>query len=155
MTTAIPGHTVEVNAIPQCQFCTDPAGYDGRTNMGPWAFMCQAHWDEHGPGATGVGYGQKLVLRATGFTVVCGRCPLCGERTELEVATAELADAINAWRFAGPNRPYIQDAFPHLTPGQREEILTAMHERCFDSAFAVDEDDDRDEDLDDGQPVWR
>lgn len=136
------GHEVEVVELPTCSFCDETAAYDGKTVHGPWAFMCQAHWKSDGVGKTGVGFGQALKLRAERYVVVCGRCPLCGERTELEVASAELANAINAWRFADERKPFIQDAFPQLTPGQREEILTAMHEKCFDAAFAPDEDED-------------
>ena len=134
------GHEVEVVELPMCSFCDQTATYDGKTVHGPWAFMCRDHWMQYGPHRTGVGFGQVLKLRKERFVVVCGRCPLCGERTELEVESAELADKINAWRFADHNKPFIQDAFPQLTPGQREEILTAMHERCFDEAFAGQDD---------------
>ena len=134
------GHEVIVTELPQCSFCSNTAAYDGKTVHGPWAFMCVSCWYRFGPGETGVGRGQALKLRAERYVVVCGRCPLCNERTELEVESAELADKINAWRFASADRPYIQDAFPMLTPGQREEILTAIHEKCFDEAFAGEDD---------------
>jgi hypothetical protein len=59
------GHEVELNARPDCQICNErPAAYDGKTTMGPWAFMCDTCWNLHGVGVTGVGYAQRIVLRA-------------------------------------------------------------------------------------------
>lgn len=60
-------HTsVKVKRLPTCDFCnekeqTTPARYDGRTNFGPWANMCQRHFDSYGIGL-GLGKGQRLVL---------------------------------------------------------------------------------------------
>lgn len=39
-----------------------PAKYDGRTEAGPWANMCQEHFDEHGVGL-GLGRGQMLEVQ--------------------------------------------------------------------------------------------
>ena len=48
---------------PACDFgCGMEAKFDGRTSMGPWAFMCLDHWAQYGPGRLGIGYGQKLAL---------------------------------------------------------------------------------------------
>jgi hypothetical protein len=59
-------HTeVTVPAIPDCDFKHDPAvpaGYDGKTVMGPWANMCEDHFQRFGTGL-GLGHGQKLVLK--------------------------------------------------------------------------------------------
>lgn len=62
-------HTqVKVSELPQCNFCKQnpliqfqSAHYDGRTKMGPWAFMCREHFDQYGVGL-GLGKGQELVL---------------------------------------------------------------------------------------------
>ena len=54
--------TIKVKQLQQCDFCKTPAKYDGKTTMGPWAFMCQEHWNQHGPGHTGLGLGQELIL---------------------------------------------------------------------------------------------
>lgn len=51
---------VKVTRLPGCDLCSDTAAYDGRTNMGPWAYMCHACFDAHGVGL-GLGFGQKLV----------------------------------------------------------------------------------------------
>jgi hypothetical protein len=61
--------TARVSKLPKCDFNhadTDPlskraARYDGKTRMGPWAFMCEAHYRQHGVGL-GTGQGQKLML---------------------------------------------------------------------------------------------
>lgn len=59
--------TVKVSQLPTCDVCKldgadTPAAYDGRTVMGPWAYMCEAHWQSHGVGQLGTGSGQRLVL---------------------------------------------------------------------------------------------
>ena len=56
-----------VKEIPNCDFCkmdgvTKPAKYDGMTKAGPWANMCQEHFDTFGVGL-GVGRGQMLELQ--------------------------------------------------------------------------------------------
>jgi len=63
------GTEVEVDKLPQCDFCKqDPlvpyqaAYFDGKTKMGPWAFMCREHFKQFGVGL-GTGKGQRLVLR--------------------------------------------------------------------------------------------
>lgn len=55
------GREAVVDRIPNCDLCGDgtPATHDGKTTMGPWAFMCDAHFGSHGTGL-GVGRGQKL-----------------------------------------------------------------------------------------------
>jgi hypothetical protein len=45
---------------PPCDLCEAPATVDGKTKMGPWAFMCDACHCTHGMGL-GLGRGQKLV----------------------------------------------------------------------------------------------
>lgn len=63
-------HTeVAVDKLPSCDFCKQnplisyqAAQYDGRTKMGPWAYMCEEHFKQYGVGL-GLGKGQKLVLK--------------------------------------------------------------------------------------------
>lgn len=58
---------VTVSVIPDCDLCKasgqdpHPAIVDGKTTVGPWAFMCQAHFDAFGVGL-GTGRGQRLTL---------------------------------------------------------------------------------------------
>jgi len=53
--------SVTVDKYPKCDFCPTDARYDGQTGMGPWANMCQEHFDQHGVGL-GTGKGQKYLL---------------------------------------------------------------------------------------------
>jgi len=39
-----------------------PAEYDGKTVMGPWAYMCQPCFEHYGVGL-GMGRGQRLMVR--------------------------------------------------------------------------------------------
>lgn len=52
-----------VAVLPACDFCsrTTPAVYDAKTSHGPWAYLCQGHFDDLGIGL-GTGLGQRLVL---------------------------------------------------------------------------------------------
>lgn len=55
--------SVKMHTIPKCDICTgNDAAYDGRTNMGPWAYMCESCWKVHGVGKLGTGFGQRLEL---------------------------------------------------------------------------------------------
>lgn len=59
---------VTVPELPLCDFCKIddsrdvPAQYDGKTTLGPWAYMCNAHFIEYGAGL-GTGVGQRLILK--------------------------------------------------------------------------------------------
>lgn len=55
---------VKMAKMPRCDLCMDGtlAAFDGKTKMGPWAYMCEEHWKELGIGQLGTGYGQRLVL---------------------------------------------------------------------------------------------
>jgi hypothetical protein len=57
------GEIARVSKIPRCDIrgCSNDAGYDGKTNLGPWAYMCEKHFKELGIGL-GTGKGQKLVV---------------------------------------------------------------------------------------------
>ena len=53
---------VKMETLPTCDFgCGKTADYDGMTEMGPWAYMCQSCFDVNGLGELGVGKGQRLV----------------------------------------------------------------------------------------------
>lgn len=58
---------VEVTELPWCQMHPadqDPvlAAYDGKTTLGPWAFMCDPCFKQYGIGL-GVGRGQQLIVK--------------------------------------------------------------------------------------------
>lgn len=54
---------LRVDHIPNCDICMDttPAEYDAKSKQGPWAYMCQRHFEQHGVGL-GMGRGQRLKL---------------------------------------------------------------------------------------------
>ncbi len=58
-------HEAVISDSKECDFCSDgtEADYDGKTKMGPWAYMCETHFQSMGIGL-GSGKGQKLVTRA-------------------------------------------------------------------------------------------
>jgi len=64
--TPLPGHVVELPKLPSCDICgKNAAGWDGPTARGSWAYMCsecEPTWHAY-PGQTGVGIGQRLVVR--------------------------------------------------------------------------------------------
>jgi hypothetical protein len=49
-----------IDTLPKCTFCTNLARYDGKTLMGPWAYMCEEHFTQRGIGL-GLGRGQRLI----------------------------------------------------------------------------------------------
>lgn len=62
------GHTkVMVAVLPDCDYCLAesdtkvPAVIDGKTRSGPWANMCQWHYEVNGIGL-GLGRGQRMVV---------------------------------------------------------------------------------------------
>jgi len=62
-----------VAVAPDCDICkalryAEPkkAEFDARTQSGSWAFMCSDHFELHGLGKLGTGYGQRLVLKEAG-----------------------------------------------------------------------------------------
>ena len=53
---------VKVAHIPTCDVCMkEPAKYDAKTTMGPWANLCAGCFGTYGIGL-GTGRGQRLVL---------------------------------------------------------------------------------------------
>jgi hypothetical protein len=58
---ATKGREAVVSTMPNCDLCANgtKAVYDGKTQMGPWAYMCERHYQNVGVGL-GEGMGQKL-----------------------------------------------------------------------------------------------
>ena len=61
----------------KCDFCDKPATVDSKTKMGPWAFMCQQHFDKYGIKTDGL-YTlletEKVIGLEYHTTKVCSRC---------------------------------------------------------------------------------
>lgn len=54
-------NTTKLYQIQKCDFCLSTARYDGKTVTGPWAFMCERHFQMFGYGKTGLGIAQKII----------------------------------------------------------------------------------------------
>lgn len=54
----------------KCDFCNATAVYDGKTLIGPWAYMCEAHFKQCGINVKGM-Y-NKLKIEST--TKICSKC---------------------------------------------------------------------------------
>lgn len=50
-----------VASVPKCDYCERLAMVDGKTKDGPWANMCEKHFEQNGIGL-GQGMGQKYIL---------------------------------------------------------------------------------------------
>jgi len=108
------GTTAYVQELPKCDFCDRQGLYDGKTRMGPWAYMCEAHFTSHGIGV-GTGVGQKLIPRKALGEAEKIRAPEVEEETvtmtegDLEAATME-----GAWYpvcpYCGTETPAEPDA---------------------------------------------
>lgn len=62
--SAIEKHeAVVVTEEKNCDFCGGTATVDGKTIKGPWANMCERHFEEWGSGL-GLGRGQRLIVQA-------------------------------------------------------------------------------------------
>jgi len=53
--------SVNLYTLPNCDFCTKKARYDGRTVFGSWGYICEECFKIYGAGL-GLGKGQELVL---------------------------------------------------------------------------------------------
>jgi hypothetical protein len=63
------GYVVRMTVLPDCQFCAEGnvkrlAKYDAKTKFGPWAYVCESHFNRLCIGI-GVGYGQLLIKSST------------------------------------------------------------------------------------------
>lgn len=59
-------------------------------------------------------------------------CLYCGRISFLKID----AEAYDAWAVQRVN---IRDAFPDLTPDQRELIKTGIHPGCWDALFSTED----------------
>lgn len=59
--------------------------------------------------------------------IECKPCTFCGKKAVLTVSDAE-------WEAMHSGKP-IQEALPHWSAGQRELLLTGMHQECWDIVF--------------------
>ena len=76
-----------------------------------------------------------IITDDNGTTVTVNAvCPFCNEPSQVKnVPRKEL------YKWMLRTGPFIQDALPMLTDGERETIISGSHEKCFDEAFAEEE----------------
>lgn len=67
-----------------------------------------------------------------GKTIVDVECTACGDTSNLIVNEANYYEWLD-------RRMLAQDAFPDLSPGDRELLISRTCEFCFDSMFGDDE----------------
>lgn len=75
-----------------------------------------------------------IITDDNGTTVtVSAVCPFCKLKSEVQnVPRREL------YKWMRGNG-FIQDALPMLSAGERETLISGSHEKCFDEAFAEEE----------------
>lgn len=61
-------------------------------------------------------------------------CPLCREESRVVVPAQGL--------FEYEHGAFVQKAFPEMTPGEREQVMSGTHEACWDRYMRDPEEDD-------------
>jgi hypothetical protein len=64
--------------------------------------------------------------------ILCKQCPFCEEQSFLEV---DEQTAARIFEWIKDPRPFVQDAFPDLSAGDREMLLTGTHDDCWNRMF--------------------
>lgn len=65
-------------------------------------------------------------------TVLEVPCPSCGKVSEITIPTNEWLDGLKAYK----NGAVVQNAWPKLSPSQRELLITGICETCWNEMFA-------------------
>lgn len=68
---------------------------------------------------------------STFLTKIEDKCVICGKTVSFLVPTT----GYNKWAEDGE---YIQNALPHLSPDQREFMISRICRACFDKTFEED-----------------
>lgn len=61
-------------------------------------------------------------------------CQVCGQAAVVAVSD----EGYEKWKAGA----FVQEAFPELSSGARELLISGTHPECWDSLFADDEEDD-------------
>lgn len=75
------------------------------------------------------------VVELSGAAFHINSCYHCHEENFIAVDPEDL----ESWQTHGN---YIQDAFPYLTPDQRELVKTGIHPECWTAMFGEDDEED-------------
>ena len=65
-------------------------------------------------------------------------CFKCGSRGIVYVMTHDLFDYLD-------KKKHVQDAFPYLSAGEREQIMTGTHPECWEKMFPEEDEDEQSE----------
>lgn len=65
---------------------------------------------------------------------VCVKCPACGEDHSVAMRLDEWHAGLRAWE----NGVHIQDAFPRLSPEDREILVSGTCPACWDEIFGAE-----------------
>lgn len=74
--------------------------------------------------------------------LLTGKCIICQKDIILELEQSlrdKAAQWLHKYLSDRSSTPFIQDALPELTPGERDAILIPVHEACFDGEFSDDD----------------
>lgn len=69
--------------------------------------------------------------KMSAMTPIERRCHVCNTSYVMEVPT------VVAQALARPERPAMQDLWPEASAGQREQVISGTHDKCFADAFPM------------------
>lgn len=82
-----------------------------------------------------------MTTTADTITIGTKRCFHCGEFGTITLPVESGMTAIDRYEQGW----LVQDAFPFLSIGLREQITSGTHPECWDKMFAFDEEDEEEE----------
>ena len=68
--------------------------------------------------------------------------PITGKQNTMSFPNRLMKPIVHWLNSDSSERPFVQDAFPSLTPGEREFLLTGIHPDEFDELFKDEEESD-------------
>lgn len=69
--------------------------------------------------------------------VTCPTCPWCHQESIVQMPTA----AFEKWQGG----ELIQRAWPQGSAGEREQLITGYHDKCWDEAIPADDEDEEEQ----------
>jgi hypothetical protein len=90
----------------------------------------------------GQNLGRETLIEKEMVEITTGACIQCGKRGTV-LAPRKAWEAWYGLGVVEGPRPFIQDAFPMLSAGEREQILTGTHPKCWDEMFEEDDAEER------------
>ncbi len=129
-----------------CNICHTRAAYDARTEFGPWAFLCDAHYEKIGTGI-GVGIGQRIVIEPIEKSALSvdvpatdpeqtvqfatPRCVFCGKTSIVWFTPEEWS------RITHPVKMKVERALPTRTKDFCTLVDSGLHSKCWDDMVGL------------------